>query len=140
MPRRRTRTAATEVPRLSDEDIEYLTEDYEDFRAQEATAKKKADAIKDKILDEMKARGVKQIEWDGGRVTRVAAKKITISLDLLRENLPTRTFNKITTRTLDKSLLSAAIQQGIVDAGLIAEATTEGENAPYINVSHGTGD
>lgn len=140
MTRRIRRTATPETPRLSDSDIQSLVSEYEILKAEEAKAKKAATAIQVKILQEMKDRGVESIDWAEGRVTRTAAKRIDISIDTLREMLPTRVFNKVTTRVIDKTLLSAAVQDRTIDASIVAAASTEGENAPYIRVSHGTGD
>lgn len=136
---RRTRRTATPA-RLTDQDIQSLTAEYELLKSEAAVATKKAKAIQERILEEMSKRGVETIEWTEGRVTRTAAKTVSISIDVLRELLPTRVFNKVTTRAVDKKLLAAAVQDGTVSVEVVTEASTEGENAPYIRVSHGTGD
>lgn len=140
MPRRRTRTTTPAYIPLSDIDVKFLSEEYEIFKAEEALAKKRKDEIKDRLIAEMKHRGVDGIEWDGGRVTKVAAKKVTVSIDLLSEMVSPRLLRKVTTRVIDKTMLSAEVQAGTISAEVVAQASEVTENAPYITVSHGTGD
>jgi hypothetical protein len=137
---RNTRRRTATPDRLSDEQIIEMTAKFEELKGVEAAAKKEAKALQDQILKEMGKRGVEVIEWNTGRVTRTAAKRLDISIDVLRELLPTRIFNRVTSRQVDKTLLSAAVQDRTISADLVASATTESENAPYIRVSHGTGD
>jgi hypothetical protein len=42
--------------------------------------------------------------------------------------------------TLDTSALAAAVQEGVIDAEVVEPHTTITPNAPYIRISHGTGD
>lgn len=138
--RRRRRRTAESVDRLSDAQIALKTARYEELKSQAAQLEKEYKAIQREILAEMKERGVESIDFGPGRVTRTAAKKITISVDVLRELLPTRVFNQVTTRQVDKTQLAAAVQAGTIEASVVAEASEETENAPYIRISHGTGD
>ena len=135
---RRTATPAY-VP-LTDDEVVALTDRYEQFKADEALAKKRKDEIKDRLIAEMNHRGADKIEWDGGRVTKTVAKKVIVSIDLLSELITPRLLRKVTTRVVDKTLLSAEVQAGTIPSSVVAAASEVTENAPYISVSHGTGD
>jgi hypothetical protein len=117
-----------------------MVAEYESYKSQEALAKKKSDDLKSKLLKEFDARGVDTIEWDDGRVTKTQAESVTISIDILSELVSPRILRKVTTRVIDKTMLSAAVQDGSVTPEDVVRASTIKKNAPYIRVSHGTGD
>lgn len=138
--RRRTAKKTKKHTPLSDTLVQNLCDEYEALKADAAIATAEAKKIQEKLIAELDHRKTDQIEWTGGRLKKTQATTVTISVDKLSEMVDTDTLQDVTTLVVDKTLLSAAVQNGKISAKVVADASEVTKKAPYITVSHGTGD
>jgi len=98
------------------------------------------DAIEARLVKSIQDKGRRsltvQVE-DGPRVrgTVVAGTRMVLHEDKLRQQLDAKQWEKVSTRVLDKEKLEAAVVQNIVDAQVVAAASEEFPNKPYIRVT-----
>ena len=69
------------------------------------------------------------------QVTVVEAEKLSINEDKLRKALGVRTYNKATVRKLDQRKLKELVQQGVVDAKVVAMASDIVKSAAYPRIT-----
>lgn len=86
-----------------------------------------------KVLKAAQRRDVFERNVDLNKLSPVARKKVLAVLS--KEELA-----EVTTYVLNADQLSQAVQDGKIDAKVIAPYSEEKFNAPYISVSHGTGE
>ena len=77
------------------------------------------------------------VEIDSRKVkaTKVEGVRTTIVENSLKRSLGEKLWMKVSTRVLDKKKLEAHIASGEVDPIVVAEASTEKANAPYIKLT-----
>lgn len=77
------------------------------------------------------------VEIDSRKVkaTKVEGVRTTIDENSLKRSLGEKLWMKVSTRVLDKKKLEAHIASGEVDPIVVAEASTEKANAPYIKLT-----
>lgn len=67
--------------------------------------------------------------------TKVTGSTLEFDQAKLRKKLGTATWNKVTTRTLDRAKLESLIASGAIDPLTIAECATEKEKKPYVRIT-----
>ena len=72
---------------------------------------------------------------DSYKVTLVEGSRLIIDEDRLHKKLNAAQWKSVTKSVMDRGLLENAINAGDVDAQVVAEASTEIANAPYIKVT-----
>lgn len=77
------------------------------------------------------------VEIDNRKVkaTKVEGIRTTIDENSLKRSLGEKLWMKVSSRVLDKKKLEAHIASGEVDPLVVAEASTEKANAPYIKIT-----
>ena len=91
------------------------------------------------LCDLMREEEVKTFEVEDDektvRATYVSTTRTTVDEDSLRKAVGAVTFNKVSTRKLDKSLLEKAILSGEVDARIVAQNTSVVTSSPYVRIT-----
>lgn len=77
------------------------------------------------------------VELDGRTIkaTKVQSVKTIIDENSLKRSLGEKLWMKVSTRMLDKKKLEAYIATGEVDPMVVAECSTESDNAPYVKIT-----
>ena len=77
------------------------------------------------------------VELDGRTIkaTKVQSVKTIIDESSLKRSLGEKLWMKVSTRMLDKKKLEAFIATGEVDPMIVAECSTESDNAPYVKIT-----
>lgn len=73
----------------------------------------------------------------GNTGTLVSATRLVFDEAKLKKSLGASMWNSLTKQVLDRSLLEANIAAGKVDANVVATATDEVQNKPYIKIGRG---
>lgn len=88
------------------------------------------------ILDRAEQKSLSvDIEGRSVKATKVQSVKTMIDEGSLKRTLGEKLWLKVSTRVLDKKKLEAFIATGEVDPMVVAECSTESENAPYIKIT-----
>lgn len=74
---------------------------------------------------------------DGRKVkgTVIAAERIVIDADRLKNEIGAKLWDKVSVRTLDKGLLEAHVKTKAVDENVVAACTEIKTNKPYVKIS-----
>lgn len=107
--------------------------------AEEVLSKQKED-IQARLVEIMQSnsRGTMTAKSSDGRVvkgTLVVAERVIIDSDRLKDALPAKMWDKITTRVLDKGLLEAHVTTKAIDENVVASCSEIKANKPYVRVS-----
>lgn len=88
------------------------------------------------ILDRAEQKSI-AVDIDGRTVkaTKVQSVKTLIDENSLKRSLGEKLWMKVSTRVLDKKKLEAFIATGEVDPMVVAECSTESDNAPYVKIT-----
>lgn len=108
-------------------------------------ARRKADHLKT-IISDLQTSLLEQIgdtksftveDHDGRvlRVTRVQNTTMVINEPALKSKVDAATWNKVTTRVLDRKKLEAYIASSEVDPMIVSVCSTEKQSAPFIKIS-----
>lgn len=150
---------------MSDKQLFSLLDERQDLLDRIAKLQAKADKMKGQVIEEMERRGTTALENDRFRVSYVVNSTVTydedalfkdltpaqrreafrdeVNLNALKpdtrraviESLPRAERRQATTRVLDVSSLSAAVQAGKVPFDVVDKHSAVKESAPYIRVS-----
>jgi hypothetical protein len=100
--------------------------------------KKEIGDLQDALLEQLGDLKSFTVEADDGRTlraTRVQSTSWSIDEPALQTELGATTWNRVTTRVLDRKKLEAYIASGDIDPVVVASVSTEKTNKPFIRLS-----
>ncbi len=105
-----------------------------------AAAEARVDEIQSELIDIMQKHNMVKIVGcqDGAdtvTATLVEGARVVIDPQKLKQGLGASLWNKVTKRVPDKGLIEAGIAAGEVDPNIVAAASEEVPNRPYIRIS-----
>ncbi len=91
------------------------------------------------LIDQLDEAGQKTLTVDVAdrhvKVTKVQGTRTVIDENTLKRSLGEKLWMKVSTRVLDKKKLEAFIASGEIDPLVVADSSTETENAAYIKIT-----
>lgn len=122
-----------------------LLDDYLDAKAEYENAKERLDKLTAEIANDMINHSIKSEIWSTTNrgdfnVTVVQSETMKFDENSLLKEMGKRAFSRIANLKLDKKKLEAAINDGTVDAGLVARNAIISRNTPYIRVTEYRGE
>lgn len=135
---RRLRKAATATTDAAKETLDALTQYLAEIKVRTDQAKDERTEAAPRLMEAMKAAGVKRhrVPWSEEHDVVAAIKErstATINAEKLKKALGAKQFHRLTTPHLDESKVEAAIQLGEVDQNVVAQCTEE-SSTEYIDV------
>lgn len=125
----------TTKAKMSDKRLFALAIKQKKAKLAEADAKAEAQALSDKIIPEMKRRGVKALESEEVRVNKVAGEQTTYDLDDMEEALSPALFKKLTKRVPDTDAIAEALSSGRLKQTDLRKFATTVPKSEYIVVT-----
>ena len=119
---------------MKDSELAELAAEFSRLKRREDKAKADRDAIGQRMVKEMERRKTKGIQTSGWRITYVQQETTTYDHARLKERLG-RAFRHVTVTVVDKDRLSAAVQEGTVDAREVAACAVVTPKRPYCLVT-----
>lgn len=119
---------------MKDSELAELAEEFNRLKRREDKAKADRQEIGQKLVKELARRKTRGITTGGWKITYVQQEVVQYDPKRLRQKLG-KDFKLITTTVVDKDKLSAAVQEGLVDADSVAACAQVVPKAPYCLVN-----
>ncbi len=120
---------------MEDAELAALASRVDKIETRIARLQKQAAKDKKTILQEMQRRKTRGLVTSGWKLTYVQQVPLVYDPDALRAMLDPEQWRAISSRTLDKDKLAAAIQDQTVDLEVVQKCAHEEPKAPYVLIN-----